>query len=212
MASQQVQQRRGAGRPRSAQAHQAILNATLELLADEGVDGMSVDAVAARAHVSKATIYRRWPSKEALVLGAVSELHGGTHAPIADTGNFRSDMVALLREGAGLHASFINPMQVKLLYKIVGEVYTHPELFRIVYNQLIAPHLQRVGQLIEQAQARGELRQDLDVVFVTGLVVGPLLLHALTSTVKSMPYAVDDLVELTVDSIVQGIKGRSSEE
>jgi len=59
------------GRPRSAQAHKAILDATLELLAEEGFHGLSIEAVAAKAGVGKTTIYRRWPSKDELVMDAI---------------------------------------------------------------------------------------------------------------------------------------------
>ncbi|MGH2503871.1 MAG: helix-turn-helix domain-containing protein, partial [Ktedonobacterales bacterium] len=77
------------GRPRSAQADQAILDAALELIAQEGIQGMSIEGVAARAGVGKTTIYRRWPNKDALALDALRTVK----PPIVsfDTGNLRSD-------------------------------------------------------------------------------------------------------------------------
>ncbi len=119
---------RSVGRPRSAQAHKAILAATVELLAEEGFKGMSLEAVSNRARVGKTTIYRHWPTKEALVLDALSELH--VEPPIVDTGNFRADMVALLREAVRAYSQITNPLQAKLLSKIVGEIYAYPEFFR----------------------------------------------------------------------------------
>ena len=87
---------RPVGRPRSAEVHSAILTATVELFAEEGFDGMSLEAVANRAGVGKTAIYRRWSSKEALVLDALKVL--SVEVPIVDTGNFREDATALLHD------------------------------------------------------------------------------------------------------------------
>ena len=83
------------GRPRDARADRAILEATLELASEQGL-GLSMDAVAARAGVSKATIYRRWASKEALVLDAWRELVGPM--PVPDTGSVRGDLRAIFTQ------------------------------------------------------------------------------------------------------------------
>jgi AcrR family transcriptional regulator len=205
----EVQKHSSVGRPRSAEAHQAILAATVELLAEEGFEGMSIEAVANRARVGKTTIYRRWSTKEALVLDALSELR--VKAPIVDTGNFRADMVALLREAVRSHSQITNPLQLKLLSRIVGEIYAHPELFSVFYGQLHAPRLQQIELLIERAQARGELSQEVDPIFVMSLVAGPLLFHALVSTVVPTKHTLDDLVELTVDAVLYGIEDRYKE-
>src|SRR6266496_6782642 len=82
------------GRPRSAQAHKAILDATLELLAEGGFQGLSIEAVAARAGVGKTTIYRRWPSKNELVMDAIREVQ--VNLSVIDTGNFRKDVVTFV--------------------------------------------------------------------------------------------------------------------
>src|SRR6185437_24526 len=83
------------GRPRSAEADQAILRATLELLAQDGIQGMSLEGVAARAGVSKTTIYRRWANKDALILDALRQ--SKPPALTFDTGNFRADIEHYLR-------------------------------------------------------------------------------------------------------------------
>ena len=83
------------GRPRSAQAHKAIIDATLELLAEEGFQGLSIEAVAAKAGVGKTTIYRRWSSKDELVMDAIREVQ--IDLPVIDTGNFRNDLTTLLK-------------------------------------------------------------------------------------------------------------------
>src|SRR5579859_7686549 len=85
------------GRPRSALAERAILEATLELLAEVGIEALSIEGVAARAGVGKTTIYRRWESKEELIVAAVRRLQ--VQAPIVDTGNFRADIQAIAHAG-----------------------------------------------------------------------------------------------------------------
>jgi AcrR family transcriptional regulator len=92
-ADAQVESRRP-GRPRDARADEAIVAATLQLLGQVGLAGISIEAVAATAGVGKATIYRRWPSKEALVLHAM--LQGTDVPPTPDTGSLRGDLEAYL--------------------------------------------------------------------------------------------------------------------
>jgi len=83
-------------RTRSALAHQKVLDATLELISECGVEGASMDAIAGRSGVSKATIYKHWPDKEALLLEAMAELHGLHARPKFDSGDIRADMVSVL--------------------------------------------------------------------------------------------------------------------
>jgi AcrR family transcriptional regulator len=84
--------RKSPGRPRSVESHQAMLQATLELLAEVGFDGMSIDAIAARAGVGKTTIYRRYVSKEELVADAIESVR--EEVVIPDTGNLQDDIDA----------------------------------------------------------------------------------------------------------------------
>ena len=84
------------GRPRSVQSQQAILDATLTLLATEGFEAMSIEAIAARAGVGKKTIYRWWTSKEALVIDAIKSLQQ-TKNPVIDIGSLREDLIVMFR-------------------------------------------------------------------------------------------------------------------
>src|SRR6516164_9360358 len=79
------------GRPRSEQAEQAIIEATLDLFGEQGFEGVCIEAVAARAGVGKATIYRRWPNKQELLLAALSSMKSPIPEP---TGSVRDDLVA----------------------------------------------------------------------------------------------------------------------
>ena len=86
------------GRPRSEKAHQAILESTLTVLGESGIAGLSIEAVAARAGVGKATIYRRWESKEELILAALAIMSPA--GPVPDTGSLEGDLTALA-QGTG---------------------------------------------------------------------------------------------------------------
>src|SRR5262245_51396421 len=82
------------GRPRSAQAEQAVLAAALDLIAERGPEGLGIEQVAARAGVGKATIYRRWRGKEDMLLDAIGSL--GSDIPVPQGRSVRADLVALL--------------------------------------------------------------------------------------------------------------------
>jgi len=110
-----------------------------------------------------------------------------------------------LREAVRAYSQITNPLQAKLLSKIVGEIYAYPEFFSTLYGQLYAPRLRQLEHLIKRAQARGELCQDVDAIFVMSLIAGPLLFQALVSTTVPTNHTLDDLVELTVDAVLYGI-------
>src|ERR1700716_3499912 len=83
-------------RTRSASAHQKVLSAALELVAERGVNATSMDAIAQKSGVSKATIYKHWADKDALLLDIMAEVHGLHARPVFDSGNTREDMIAVL--------------------------------------------------------------------------------------------------------------------
>jgi AcrR family transcriptional regulator len=195
---------RKAGRPRSTAAHKAILNATLELFADEGFDAMSIEAIAARAGVGKTTIYRRWDSKEDLMLDAARSLRA--EFPLVDTGNLRDDMIHLLKLVWDMSSR--NPLLVKLYVRIIGESRANPDLFRFFYEHQMGLRIQHFLQMIEHAQARGEIRKDLDSFIVLDLFIGPLFSRfLLTEPLASAPHP-DDFPEQMVDVILQGLAPR----
>jgi AcrR family transcriptional regulator len=187
------------GRPRSAQADQAILKATLEELADVGFEALSIEAVAARAGVGKTTIYRRWPSKTELVLEAIKAIHA--EAPVIDTGNFRNDLLALLRSAFQLRATLVE----ELVLKAMGEIKSNPEVFQVFMARHVTPRFQAIIQMIERAKARGELRQDVDTALIIGIAAGPYFFQILFSAIAPIPAPSPEMVEQLVDAILHGI-------
>jgi AcrR family transcriptional regulator len=202
--SEPEQEIRKPGRPRSAQAHKAIIDATLELLAEEGFQGLSIEAVAARAGVGKTTIYRRWSSKEELVMEAIRQVQ--IDVPVMDTGNFRNDLAALLKTVYQGFMAHPYPFLGKLVLKFIGEYQTNPEIFQGALTQLIFPRFQRFIHMVKQAQAREEIRGDIDPELVMDLVIGSLFFHwVMRNLMSTSSTSLVDWIEQVIDAIMQGI-------
>jgi AcrR family transcriptional regulator len=158
----------GPGRPRSEQAHRAILQATLELLSRVGYDGLTVAAVATRAGVGKATIYRRWPSKLPLVVDAFKTL---PELASPDTGDIVDDLVAVLESFLEIVAT--TPMAF-VLPNLASERVRDPEL-----SQVLAPLFKArrapLVQVLERAVSRRELPPDLDLEAAADVIMGPIV-------------------------------------
>jgi len=190
------------GRPRSIQAQQAILAATLSSLAAEGFDAMSVDAIAAKAGVGKQTIYRWWPSKEALVIDAIKSLQQ-THDPVIETGSLRNDFLAM---ATNTFQIWCKPGAKGLALNLLAMMTTYPHIYQIFHEQVIAPRLEQLTQMIRRAQVRGEVRQDLDAHEIIGLLGGPFWYYLIFNQNEALPEP--DLPERLVDSVLQGIAMR----
>ena len=187
------------GRPRSAQADQAILRATLELLAQDGIQGMSLEGVAARAGVSKTTIYRRWPNKDALILDALRQ--SKPPALTFDTGNFRADINHYLRS---LRALMVDPLMQQLSLRLLGELAGRPEWSEGYFSDSMRPNLLALEGMIERARARGELRADADTTLVLEIIGGPLFYHFIFSLFQPDQPEFD--IERFADLLWNGLK------
>jgi AcrR family transcriptional regulator len=165
------------GRPRSEKAHKAILDAAAELLLARGLSAVSMDAVAEQAGVSKATIYRWWPTKETLALDALYTQWDTTRPSPRDTGSLRGDLLALLRPWARLATS--RPYG-RVLAALITEAQTDP-VFAAVYRQrLLEPRRDQARAVFRRAIERGEIPPDTNIEVALDLLYGPLyhrLLH-----------------------------------
>lgn len=184
------------GRPRSAQADEAIVDAALALLVEDGFDRLSMDGVAARAGVSKATIYRRWPSKEALVIEAVAR-RTDPFAEAAD-GSVRDRLVTLLQTMAATSRTTVG----RLLPCMVGATVSNPALAEHYRARILDPRRSRIGEILRAGVAAGELRPDLDVDLAIDQVVGPLLYRIVFAGEEPIPPA--DCAAY-VDSLLAGL-------
>jgi AcrR family transcriptional regulator len=157
------------GRPRDPERDAAIFDAALSLVAEVGYDRMSIDAVAARAGVSKPTIYRRCPEGKAqLVVQAVLARHD-EKPPMPDTGSLRGDLLAMVtRICTGISEDS------KLAVGLTTQLRSSDELCAIFREHVVAAERARWALLLARAAERGELRGRPSELFVD---VGPALIH-----------------------------------
>ncbi|HZO76214.1 MAG TPA: TetR/AcrR family transcriptional regulator [Ktedonobacteraceae bacterium] len=208
VASGAEQTTRKPGRPRSTQAHQAILEATLALFVEEGLQGLSMEAIAERAGVGKTTIYRRWSSKEAMIKDAFDLLRAGK--PLPNTGNIRADLLVLARESREVFGH--NPFMAQLMTRMIAELKTTPEIYRAFHRHLIVPRLEQFLQIIKGAQERGEVRPELDAMFVISLVFTTLVYGPLFSELIDPDAQHFYEPEVAVDALLRGIGTPSLEQ
>jgi AcrR family transcriptional regulator len=197
-----IQEPRAPGRPRSQEADRSILSAALDLFIQEGYQGMSIEHVAAQAGVGKATIYRRWPSKEALITDAVGSFSEEVTAP--DTGNVRDDMIGLVRQISLLASS--SPSG-RCFARMASEMGAYPELAKVYKEKVIKHRRTIVAEVIRRGIDRGELRDELDVELTTDMLVGPILYRALIK--KAAPAETRKLSSQLIDSLLLGIAVKS---
>ena len=132
---------------------QAILQATLELLAETGYDGLRLDTVAARAKASKATLYRHWPGKADLVVAAIKCYKQADLAADADTGSLRGDLLAALR---GIRDMMTGPTG-QIMAGVMIAMQRDSELASAVRAAMLEDKQHLVPQMLDRAIARGEL-------------------------------------------------------
>jgi AcrR family transcriptional regulator len=180
-----------AGRPRSEEAHKAILEATLELLVEVGFSALTVEGVATRAGVGKATIYRRWPSKLPLVIEAFSLLPG---LEDVDTGDLVDDLNRMLRSYLQL---FNQTALATVLPSLAGERAHNPALSEL-FDPVIKSRRRPLVRALERAVARGELPEDLDLELAADLVVGPIAVRLFFTGRGVTPRMVGPMVELAL--------------
>jgi AcrR family transcriptional regulator len=190
------------GRPRSEEAERAILTATLRLLDEHrSIAAISVEAVAQEAGVGKATIYRRWPGKEALVVAAVefAEVPLPTLAGVS----LRDDLVTLLET---IRLQAIDKRGDGLMGMVAGEMRQHPELHRRYHEVVVEKRRDLLRGLLQRGVDTGELRSDLPMDVLMDLVSGPILVRKLVRENASLE---PELPGQIADALLGGIRARS---
>ena len=188
----------GRGRPRSQEADRAILAATVGLLAERGLAAMSIEEVAVRAGVSKATIYRRWPSKGLLALDAFVASFSAQQ-PLPDTGTLRGDLEAAL--GAWVR-SVTRTAMGPMLTGLIAEAQHDPELRGAWRDRVLEPLRRHRRIMLDRAIARGEIAASVDREVVLDLIFGAAEHRLLLG---HLPLS-DDFVVSVVDVILAGVR------
>ena len=185
---------RRVGRPRDPACDAKIIQATLALLADDGYDGVTMEAVAASAGVGKATLYRRYPGKEALVVDALATL--SDTVPRGAGGGLRDDLVALVASTVRT----TNSPAGRLLPRLVSAAVDNPSLLERYREQVITPRRRRFAEVLLAGIRSGELRADLDVEQTIDLLVGPVLYRSLLRP-QEPPLPAAELVDVVLAGI-----------
>lgn len=156
------------GRPRSVRLHEAIVHATMDLLAEVGLSGLTIEGVAARADVSRPTVYRWWRSKAELAAEAVGTI--ADHLPVPDTGSTRKDLIALLE---GIAEALSGSRAGSIERNLLPEIPRNPELFRALHATLRSRRAS-ITHVLARGIERGELRRDLDPELAFDMLVAPV--------------------------------------
>ncbi len=197
-----VEVHRPPGRPRSAEADRSILAATVDLLADEGYGGVTMEGVAARAGVGKATVYRRWASKSALVVDAMNACRESSWQP-PDTGSAHDDLLVFVR---ALMNHLRTSDAARVMPALVTELARNPELGTAFREGFIQPRRARVLEAVRRGVQRGEVRAGVDPEVVADAVVA-VLMHRFLITGMEID---DDLPERVLDILWRGISSSGS--
>ncbi len=180
-------------RPRvEGDREQEILDATLTVLAEAGYDRLTMDAVAAEAKASKATLYRRWSSKPELVVDAVCSHK--EHPPAPDTGSLRGDLIAAHCGMGGLGDPRATAVQAAVVTAMARD-----EDFATTYRrEFLAPKQAASRAIFERARARGEIRDDVDLDILVPALPG-IVLHRIFLLGDA---ATPELITRVIDQVI----------
>jgi AcrR family transcriptional regulator len=153
---------------------EAIVAAVFEELAEHGYRGLSMDRVAARAGVGKAALYRRWPSKQAMILDVVARVATRAGLP-PDSGSLRGDVIAVIEDGL---AAVQHPIAGRVIADLAAEARRSPELAEALLARFRDPRRAAARGMLERAIERGEVAPDVDIQVALHLIAGPLYLRA----------------------------------
>ncbi len=184
--------KRPPGRPRSEEARLSILQSTLKLLAEKGFSELTIEAVAARANVGKATVYRWWPDKGALIADAfASSTTRKLHFP--DTGSVRSDMNQQMRQLIKVFRS----RRGRIVSAMLGAGQSDRSLIAAFRERFLKPRRQEAYATLQRGIRRGELNKNVDMDLLLDSLYGPIYMRFLIRHDSLTPEFVDGLCELT---------------
>jgi AcrR family transcriptional regulator len=185
------------GRPRSAAAEQAMLAAAIELLAEHGYSGFTVEAVAVRAGVAKSTVYRRWPGKDELLVDALTTVKG----PLAQLpgDSVEQDLKVLME---AMRRSWLGTNHGVIMRRLAADGSDQPELYRMFRERVIEPRRALTRSVIERGIAEGSIRPDVDVNAVVGMLAAPVIVAVMTHGENALTKR---HVEFVVETVLAGL-------
>lgn len=186
------------GRPRDERIDADITAAALDVLSDLGFERFSVEEVAARAGVAKTTVYRRFPTRNDLVVGALVRLNDDLPSP-PPAGPVRERLVVVLD---GIRSRVTRSIRGRILLQAVSEGLRDPELAALVHQRVLAPRRDLLHGVLDEAVAHGELRAEVDRAAALAVLTGPMVYLGLWSGDDQMRGV---SVETVVDLVLSGL-------
>lgn len=188
------------GRPRDPELDHRIVDATLQLLADGGYDGLTIEAVASSAGVGKATVYRRWAGKEELVIEAVATLTEQPE-PVVGAG-VRDELVALLEV---IRRKSDSSLAGKIFPRLLGASAENPELMKRYREQVLDPRRRRFLDVLQRGVDQGLVGAHVDLEHAVDLLVGPMVYRNL---IRPEPPPGPELSARIVDDVLLALGPR----
>lgn len=184
------------GRPRSEKTKNAVLSAAYELLLENGFGAVTIEKIAERAGVSKATIYKWWPNKAAVIMDAFFDA-AVVKLPVPDTGSVINDMITQVNN----LANFLISPEGKVINEIIAEGQSDLKLAEAYRTMYFKPRRLDSRYILERGISRGELKEDLDIELVIDLIFGPLFYRLLITGDEINK----DFVDNTVSYVLKGV-------
>ncbi|MGA5065229.1 TetR/AcrR family transcriptional regulator [Streptomyces exfoliatus] len=181
---------RGPGRPREERVDRAVLDAVVALVTEKGLGAVTMDAVALRAEVSKPAIYRRWPTKQDLLIAAAESRIGPLSVP--DLGDFRAELRVVLETRL---KAYLAPGVARLMAGVIGAA-AEAGAVRSAYGDYSARVMSETRHILERGIVRGDVRPDIDVRAVATMVAAPLVFRLVGELEPPDTALVDTVVDL----------------
>ncbi|MFC5834105.1 TetR/AcrR family transcriptional regulator [Nonomuraea insulae] len=176
---------------------EAITEAVLDELSEQGYARLSMEAVAKRAGVGKSALYRRWASKQEMAIAVIAEF-SGEQVRVPDTGSLRGDLRASLDT---VTEWLTHPRFSRIMPDLVAEMARNPELGKVVEVMAGAPKRERTVVMLRRAIERGELPPDLDVEIALDLIAAPVYWRVIVRAVEAEPGYLDKLTDLLLRAL-----------
>jgi AcrR family transcriptional regulator len=181
--------------PRVARTRATVLGAAIDLLAERGYSGFSVESVVERTGIAKTTLYRHWPTRDNLLAAVIAKLDGA--GPLPDTGSVRQDLQDLFARRVRAART---PQWERCMPALVEAAARHPELAAMI-ARLTSQILAQIETLLRRGIERGELRHDLDPQLAASALIGPIVFRRLL--LREAPTLQG--VSAVIDLLMQGI-------
>jgi AcrR family transcriptional regulator len=184
------------GRPRSEESEEAILTATIQLLSQMPLRDISIEEIARKAGVGKATIYKWWPSKAYVALDAFLK-KANRMVPMADTGSFRGDILKQIHSAIAFYRSPTG----RILGQFVAESQIDREFASLLRKRFLKPRREAVRAIFDRGAKRGEIDKDLDRELVLDLIYGTAIYRMIVGHAQLDSKLADRMVSILFEGL-----------